>query len=746
MRKGFAFASLAATTILSSVAMPAVAQVTATSSNELVSQRAAARSDAPLPSSPAADEQGAEIVVTALKRRTSIQDTPATVSVLSSETLARTGIATIEQLGTVVPGVIIQRPPNNTANATIRGIGTSPGPVSFEQGVALFVDGIYAARGADFLSSLFDIDRLEVVKGTQAAVLGKNTSLGAITLQTRRPGDTFHVNAAASYEFNQKSKQISGGVDIPLTPTLAVRVAGQYQDLGGFQTNRVIRAPAERHARETHEKAGRITAVWKPSGDLTVTASYSHEYLKNIGQTGELVVGSPAALALYTAAGFTGAYETDLDNHYSVYNAQGPTRLRQKSDRATLTATYDVGFGTITSITGYSQFKQNRYIDYDYTPGDYFDDVTYISGKQVSEEVRLSSDHSGPFQYLVGALYVHNSLYQNQFQSVHYPVNPQGAFRAFFDQKTDTYSFFAQPSLRLADGLTVIGGMRYTKEDKSVDMERLRLLPGSYTTVQYPPYPLTRLSRNEGSLDGSMTVQFKPSSRLMIYASWGQGTKSGGFSDFAVPSNAPYKAEVARTAEAGFKLAGPGRIWHLNAAYFHTRVENFQNNLFNGSVFVVQNLDVASDGVELDALWQATRNLRFTVEGTYAKAHNLDHAPGIGDRMPRAPRVAGKAGVDFEAPISQQFRLTVGTNYTYRSRISHQLNPAAVPFGDAFGTVNANIGLRDVAHGAELSLIGRNLADGRSISFAFPTPNAPGAVTGVNEESRTIMLQLKLDI
>lgn len=151
---------------------------------------------------PAGDEVAStpDIVVTALKRSDSVQSTPATVNVVSAETLANSNIATMEQLGNVVPGVIVQRPPNNTANATIRGIGTSPGPLTFDQGVALFVDGVYAARGADFLSSLFDLERIEVVKGTQAAVLGKNTSLGAIAMTTRKPGKDFGIDAKVSYD------------------------------------------------------------------------------------------------------------------------------------------------------------------------------------------------------------------------------------------------------------------------------------------------------------------------------------------------------------------------------------------------------------------------------------------------------------------------------------------------------------------------------------------------------------------
>ncbi len=741
---------LVATTTLAAIAMPAWAQQTpnSTPAEQGVSP-AAPRGAQDLPGGQSgtpvatADQTGGEIVVTALKRTSSVQNTPATVLVVSSETLTRSGIATIEQLGSIVPGVIIQRPPNNTANATIRGIGTSPGPVSFEQGVALFVDGVYAARGADFLSSLFDIERIEVVKGTQAAVLGKNTSLGAITLQTRRPGDHFAIDGLAGYEFTRNSVNASGGVDIPLGSTLAIRVAGQYQDLGGDLTNRVQKAPAETNARQTKEEAGRITAVWKPVSGLTVTGSYSHEFLRNIGLPGEFIVGSPAAAALFAAAGYSSVYETNLDRHYATYNANGPTRLHQKSDRATGTIDYDLGPATITSITGYSHFGQHRYIDYDFTPGDYFDDRAYIRGSQISQEVRLSSSGGGAFQYLVGGLYVHNKLYQDLFQSVHYPVNPQGAFQAYFNQTTDTYSAFAQPSLELTQGLTVIGGIRYTSEKKGVDMQRLLVAPGSYVTVQYPPYALTHLSRSESSLDGSATVQYKPMPRLMLYASWGQGTKGGGFSDFATPANSPYAAEVARTIEAGFKFEGPARAWHLNAAYFHTRVQNFQNNLFNGSVFVIQNLHVASDGAELDALWQATRGLRFTVDGTYARARNLDQTPGLDDRMPRSPRLAGKAAFLYDGTLTGQYGLIVGGDVTYRGRISHQLNPAAVPFGQAFTTLNGSIGIKDRDRGIELSLIGRNLNNAISTSFAYPTPNIPGAVTGVAEESRTVMIQLK---
>ncbi len=712
----------------------------------LSASQAWAQDAKPAPARPDADTfQIEEVVVTALKQSVSMQETPATISVVTSQQLQSAGISSIEQLGSVVPGVIIQRPPNNTANATIRGVGTAPGPVAFDQAVALFVDGVYAPRGADFLSALFDVDRVEVVKGTQAAVLGKNTSLGAVALTTRKPGRVFAFDALADYEFERNSKIVSGGVDIPLSSTFAIRIAGQYQDLGGFMKNRFQSPTAEKDARQTREHAGRITGVWRPNDDVTGTLSYSHEKLRSTGVPSEFIVSSPAAVLAFTAAGHPELLETDIDFHYASGSANGPSRLNQTSDRATGQLDYDLGPVTLTSISAWSRFRQGRYIDYDYTPGNYFDDRASIKGSQLSQELRLSSDHAKPFHYILGGLYVHNELFQDLFQSVHYPINPQGAFEGTFAQTTKTWSLFAQPTYDFTDQWSIVGGVRVTGEKKAVDMERVRLVAGSYTTVQYPPFPMTHLSRSETVADGSVTLQYKPKTGLMLYTSYGQGTKGGGFSDFSLPANAPYRKEVARTGEAGFKLEGEGHVWHVNGAVFHTKVDDFQNNLFNGANFVVQNIDLTSKGVEFDGLLQATRSLRLTVEGTYADTRNLNQTPGKDDRLPRSPKLSGKIAALYNTDLGERYVFNAGADLTYRSKISHQLDATSVPFGKAFPAWNGIIGLRDRETGVELSLIGRNLTNAKSLSFAFAAPNLPGAAIGTPEEARTIMLQLKIN-
>lgn len=479
---------------------------------------------------------------------------------------------------------------------------------------------------------------------------------------------------------------------------------------------------------------------------MGATVSYAHDDLRNAGIPYEFIVSSPAVVNAFTAGGYPGALETNLDFNYANYNAKGPSRLRQKSDRVNATLDIDAGVGTITSTTGWSKFRQNRYTDYDYSPADFIDDHATIVGEQFSQEIRLASDGSAAFQYLVGALYLHNKLKQDLLQDTHFTPGMNGAYHSFFDQKTDTWSAFAQPQYEFENGLKLIGGIRVTHEKKSVDMERITVRPGPFTTVVYPPYPRTLMDRSETVLDGSVTAQYAVTDHMMVYASWGQGSKGGGYSDVGTADDAEYRKEVARSFEAGVKVEGDDRNWHVNVAVFDTKVKDFQNNLFNGTKFITENLDILSTGAELEALWRPTPGLNLTVEGTYARTRNLDQAAGLDNRMPRSPRLAGKVGMDYRGSLTNALELHAGIDLTYRSRISHQLNPKAVPFGKSYPSWNGIIGIADEGTGLELSLIGRNLTKSRSTSFAFPAPFMTGGVLAAPEDGRSVAVQLRFNM
>ncbi|MEZ5956343.1 MAG: TonB-dependent receptor [Hyphomonadaceae bacterium] len=712
---------------------------------------AAHAQDVAQPNAPDAEQssEGDEILVTAFRRSDNVQDVAASVDVISAERLTESGISTIEQLRTVAPGLLIARPPNNTASVTVRGLGSAAGPVSFDQSVSLFVDGVYAPRGAEFLSSLFDIERVEVVRGTQAAVLGKNTSLGGVLLTTRRPGREFSYDLNAQYEFELESTTISGGVDIPLSDTLFVRLAAQRQDLGGWVTNRIDGS----NARETDQWAARISALWEPTPGFEAVFRYQYEDLENFGVPNEISrITGTQFLQLFTAAGVPGLLESNLDStSASSMGANGRSRTTQPSERANLTMNWDLGGVTLTSVTGWSQFDQNRFIDRDYIPGDYLHEDTDVAGDQISQELRVTSPTDGRFDYMLGLLYVDNTLDQTERLTANYPllvpgppVPIAGAYRQTFSQGTTTWSVFSQLGFDVSEQFRVVGGLRFTSEEKSADMERVTVTPGFYSNVANPAFPLTSLSREEEVLDGSIAFEFRPSDDAMYYVSWGQGTKGGGYSDTTLAVEAEYSSEVAHTTEAGFKLdSGDGR-WRFNAAAFYTEVDDYQNNFFNGQRFVIENLDIRSQGVELEGFLRPADGFELRGNVTYADTRNLDAAPGVGDEVPLAPEWTGQVGLRYETAVSNNLDLTLDFDVTYRSEISHQKNPQ-VSRGDEFATLNGYVGLSNPGAGWELGLVGRNLTDESSLAFGFPGAFlAAGNTFGIPEQPLTLAVQLRL--
>ena len=178
-----------------------------------------------------------EVVVTAQKREQSLQDVPITISALSGENLEDFGVNDLFEVANLVPGMVFSRAPDDGLALTLRGLGTPARTQSFDQSVALFLDGMFVGKGRMYSSAFFDVERMEVIKGTQSTLLGKNTSLGAISIITKKPGDVLGGNLLLSREFENGGWGFDGAVDIPITDVLAVRTAIHYVDQDGWVKN-----------------------------------------------------------------------------------------------------------------------------------------------------------------------------------------------------------------------------------------------------------------------------------------------------------------------------------------------------------------------------------------------------------------------------------------------------------------------------------------------------------------------------
>ena len=679
------------------------------------------------------------IVVTARLRDETLQDTPAAVSVATAEMIEKASVTSSLDLPRVVPGLVIERAPAAlNASVTLRGLGSSGAPGTFESSVGFFVNGIYLPRSREFSTALFDVERIEVVRGSQGSVLGKNVSLGAVNLVTKKPRGEFEGDIRASHEFNFDSWTVTGGLSVPLSDTLSLRVAGIYERQGAWVENVVT---GEGGGKQTR-KAGRATLVWSPTPDIDATLVYEHLETDLVGLTAEIAQSNAAVIGLSALAGVPNVNDVlDYRSVDSDSRVPGGYIDTDNTDRGSLTVQWDFGAYGLMSQTAYSDSEGISDGGLDYLPGDYFRYTVDLATTSFSQELRLTSPSHQAFRQVIGAWYGENTYKQADQWDLTYPP-PLGAtnFINNVDQKTTSWSVFGQADYDILDDLTLSGGIRYTDEKKEADFSRQVIVPGVFTTA-FPPFAPFTLSRRESVVDGLVSLRYKPTKNLMFYAAWAKGTKSGGFASVVgALDQSEYDPETSRTYELGARFESLNRSFTANATFFSTQVDGYQLSTFNGTTFVVANTDLKSQGIESQLIWRPTfaSGLRLDWTNTYAKAEDTI----TGGRVPNNPRWSGGASTSYEHFIGGGITLSLSGGVQYESSQTRQQNPNFPPPSDGIEKFDASIGLESDA-GYAVRLVGRNLTDAQRTVFAFPTAFVgPGSYTAVLEHPRTISLEL----
>lgn len=348
------------------------------------------------------------LVVTALKRSDSAQRVPAAVTALSGATLQQQGVKDLFQAVTLVPGVVFSRAPDDGLALTFRGLGTQARPQAFEQSVALFTDGVFFGKSRLYSTSFFDVDRIEFIKGTQSTLLGKNASLGAISIVTRQPGDHFSFEGRAGYEFIDGGYQLDAAGDVPLSEKVSLRGAAHYNDLNGWVHNDFTG-----HQGPEHLDLGlRATLKAKLTDTLTATASYQHAENRQIGSSYQLVGPVPA---------FYG--EGALDDHTSQFTAataNGDTFHRTVSDIGNLRLELELGDHTLSSQTAYVHYNLFNLDDFDFSRDDSINFKRAEQYSQLTQELRIQSPTGQSLDYMAGFFYLNstwNSI-ENQLWAV----------------------------------------------------------------------------------------------------------------------------------------------------------------------------------------------------------------------------------------------------------------------------------------------------------------------------------------
>jgi iron complex outermembrane recepter protein len=663
-----------------------------------------------------------EVIVTAQKRAENVQDIPVTINVVTGETLDTFNIRSTNDLANSVPGLVIQETPQNLSQITVRGLGTGAAGESLDQSVGLFIDGIWAGRLREFQAALFDVERVEVIKGTQSTLLGKNTSLGAISILSRRPDDTFGGYIEGDFELEYESAYATGAVNIP-TEYGNYRLAINLVDEKGYVDNKSTGNTVP----EREQGTVRLSAAYDVGDDGRFLLGYLYDDLKIHGDTFAPDNDAVGFFAAMDPSANVGIDKTK--NAWTSYSGSGDAEDKQKSHRAYIQYDHDIAEYQLTALTGWSKYNNDRLTDSDFLSVDYLNTEFESDYEQLTQEFRLTSPTGDRFEYIAGLFLLYSDMdysslldsqFPPQYSLMGFPLD--GASLKTFDQDTRVWSLFGQGAWHITQRWRATFGLRYTDEEKQVNWARSRLrtgIPGSgfLADLLAPVVPSTKMHRNEDNLDGSINIQYDLNESAMGYLSWARGSKSGGFTtEVAYPDDAEYDTEEADTTEVGVKMSIAGGAALLNASVFYTDIENFQVVSFVGTAFVTETVPADSQGVELEAAWAVTEQLVLSASATYADAQEKE----VNERLPYAPEWAFSINTHYEyrwqnAPLL--WRLDSAVNY----RDKQYMGMGELNEDGALTLLDLRIALASANDTWEVAVLGRNLLDQKtSFSFDFP--------------------------
>ena len=691
-----------------------------------------------------------EIIVTATKREQRLQDVPVSITAISGEVVQERQISDLRNLQGYVPNMAIL---NSGVNPVvyIRGFGSGPNNVAFDQEVSVYLDGIYGGRGAQFTAPFFDLERMEVLRGPQGALFGRNTAAGAISIISAKPTRDFEGLASASYNFEREGYEGTVVLSGPLSETLGARFAGKLVRQNGFLKN----VATGEDDPELDEELARLTLRWQPSAALDVTLK--GEYGRHLLQGGVTHSGS-----------LTGP--TDFTDEHYISNPYGalpaPEQSGIKSGNVVLTANVALGEHTLTSISGWSHFTTRRLTAYD----EFSPDRTVPAGganarfangfpedfDQYSQEIRLASPTGGSLEYVIGAYFDTSDyhLHQDSYYQNLLGGGVTGRQSTDFYQDGESISLFAQPTLHINDDFRAVAGLRYSNTRKKGDFSS-RTVSGVGLNVIGPNLS-GKLS--EEYVDPSFTAQYDFTDDVMVYATFGRGSKSGGFvsNTYNVqPAGFQFRPERSTNYEAGIKSTIGGRAT-VNVSVFLTKFDDLQQSAYDPDrrTFFTRNAASASSrGVEAELQWAVTRSFQINSSLAYLDA-KFDDYPGApclayetlaqcnsadpasiaahniaGLPLQFAPKWSGNVGARFEEDVSDSLSLLASVNTLFRSKyfIADGYSPIwGVQSGWAKLDGRLQIGASDDRW--NIALVGRNLTNKKTVGAAI---RLPPSITGV---------------
>jgi outer membrane receptor protein involved in Fe transport len=606
-----------------------------------------------------------EITVTAQRRTETLQEVPVSVAVVSADMIKNQNLTNLDDLSNYVPGLRVIEGGEQTG-ISVRGFGAGLN-FGFDQSVGLFVDGIYAGRERQFRGTFLDVKSVEVLRGPQGSLFGKNTVAGAIIVNTGTPIQEWESSVRAEYSPDTNRHVVEGVVNVPISETFGARMALRASDDKGYLQNKLTRKDEE----DVKDFVFRTTFQWTPTDDLVLRTKAEFSDYNRKGRNFQVSKVRPELTNAAGAARLVSALPAGYQFYFPGFDPQRKRERTEqqeqsadvKSQNVSITADYTLGNATLTSITGYSAYKSDDQRDVDFSPTNFLYEPITQDFDQWSQELRLVSNPGEHFDWIAGVFWFKTDFLQDRRTDVNReifldvgnaflnlvpaddPSRDGVPFSApdlrisnsnlrFFDQTAETISPYFRGTWHVTPAVDLAVGVRYNRERKKIKSAFNRaqfgtsrfLDPNDPTdamtiaaAAQIPGAGINPQEERGGvlverDLSPEAKLSWQVNSDTLLYYGVTRGFKSGGFNANSVTDRNEaaalgrddfvFESENVTAHEIGSKLQLFDDTVAINMALFHQRFKNLQTAVFTGNGFDVGNQGSSfSRGLELEGRW-----------------------------------------------------------------------------------------------------------------------------------------------
>lgn len=579
-----------------------------------------------------------EIVVTAEKRETTVQKTPIAMSVLDASALQRNGVASLLDLSTLAPGLNFAQNSVNTI-ITIRGVSSRDTTEIGDPAVSISTDGFYYQRPFGFNDTMYDLERIEVLRGPQGTLYGRNATGGAINVITAKPTKEFGGNASVGIgDYNLMTAEAA--VNIPLSDAIQTRASFFLRKRDGYRTNNY----AGNDGDDADTVSARLQVKLTPTERLSLLLSGQITSIGGIG---------PAFYGVLFNGPVNNAVRPDIDRKGSVMGSPRQS-LDGTNKSIQLTLDYDLDFATFTYLGGYRNQKYRQVRDLD---GVLKSDAYFLPSEDARDwqhEIRLTSNGNGPFKWQAGAFYFHEKnsteTYFSTFQSTVSPGQALARFAFIYPSViARSKAVFGQASYEVIPGLQLEAGVRYSDDFKS-RRGYANTTGTAYTGVGNVP---TDVHASSSKVTTHFAANYQVTPSNLLYVKRDTGYKAGGFSDVQNIGNVPYGPENITSYEIGAKNRFFDNRLQLNLSAYTYNYKDQQISQFNNGFTAIYNAGKSRiRGVEVEIVAKPVPGMQFDGSVAYMDAKFKDflvsNVQYAGNRPPSSPKWQLGGGLQYD--------------------------------------------------------------------------------------------------